>query len=142
MKTCMDVMTANPICCTPDETVATAAQLMKLENIGSIPVVQNHQNKMLVGIVTDRDLAMEVIAENRDPNRTNIRDVMHTSPHSCDMSDNVEDALRTMSKFQVRRIPVVDEDQRLVGIIAQGDIATRLRDDERTGEVVEEISKN
>jgi CBS domain-containing protein len=140
-RTCKEVMTTDPVCCTSDDTVQKAAQLMKSEDIGAIPVIDNFDNYKLVGIVTDRDLAVRVVAEDRDAGTTMIREVMKEDPYCCKNDDNVQDVIDTMSKHQVRRIPVVDRDRRVIGIIAQADIATRLKDLETTGEVVAEISK-
>jgi CBS domain-containing protein len=142
MKKCRDVMTPDPVCCVPTDTVEKAAQLMKAENIGPIPVVENERSRKLIGIVTDRDLAIHVVAEGRDPKRTKVEEVMTRDPIRCSVDDDVEEALDKMKDYQVRRIPVVDEQNRVVGIIAQADVATRLKDSDETAEVVEEISES
>lgn len=141
MKTCKNVMTNDPVCCVPEETVDKAAQLMKLEDIGSVPVVESFDSYKLVGIVTDRDLAVEVVAADRDPADTRIGEVMKQEVITCKESDDIQKALDAMAKHQVRRIPIVTRDNRVVGIIAQGDVATRLHEPERTGEIVAKISK-
>jgi CBS domain-containing protein len=138
-KTCQDIMTEQPVCCAPEETVQQAAGLMKEQNVGSLPVCDS--GKRLAGIITDRDIALKVVAEGRDPRNTPIRDVMTTEVFTCRPQDSLEDALQTMRKQQVRRIPIVDQDRRVVGIIAQADIATRLRAPDKTAEVVAEISR-
>ncbi len=94
----------------------------------------------LLGIVTDRDLAIKVVAEERDPGTTRVKDVMTTDVVTCRESDDIETALDALSKNQLRRIPVLHDGNMLVGIIAQADIATRLNP-EKTGEVVREISE-
>src|SRR5919109_1494548 len=119
MTTCSNVMTKNPVCAYPDDTVAHVARLMKNEDIGSAPVVQDDASKKLVGIVTDRDLAIKVVAEERDPTTTRVSDVMTREMVTCRASDDVEMALDAMSKNQLRRIPVVEDGNMLVGIIAQ-----------------------
>jgi CBS domain-containing protein len=138
---CQDVMTGDPVCCTPDDSVQRAAQLMKQEDIGPILVCDSRDSKKLVGIVTDRDLAVKVVAEGRNPESTRVGDIMSRELHTCRPEDDLETALQTMQERQVRRIPVVDRQNRVVGIIAQADVATRLDEANRTAEVVEEISK-
>ena len=138
MTTSRDVMTKNPVCATPDDNVADVARLMKDNDIGPVPIVEG-ASKKLVGIVTDRDLALKVVAEGRNPSSTKVRDVMTKDVVTCRADDEVEDALDAMSKNQLRRILVVDDSDTLVGIIAQADIATRMNEPEKTGEVVKEI---
>jgi CBS domain-containing protein len=106
-----------------------------------VPVVQDHENRHLIGMVTDRDLAVRVIAEGRDPDRTAVRDVMSMHPVACQASDVYQQALQAMGEHQLRRIPVVDADGRLAGIIAQADVATRLAQPSTTGAIVEAISE-
>ena len=138
---CRDLMTKDPSCCLPSDAVNKAAQLMKTENVGAIPVVDDHNDRQLVGIVTDRDLALNVIAAGRSPQNTSVADVMTRDVTACRAGDDLEKALAEMGDQQLRRIPVVDDDRRIVGIIAQADIATRLDAPKKTAEVVEEISK-
>ena len=141
MKTCKEVMTSNPVCCLPDEMVIEVAHLMKSNNVGSIPIIENRETHELIGILTDRDLAMKVIATGRDPAKTKISEVMKQRPFTCLESDDVQKALDIMATQQVRRIPVIDQNRRIVGIIAQGDIAIRLDEPAKTAELVEKISK-
>jgi CBS domain-containing protein len=133
-------MTMNPVCCLPDETVDKAAQFMKSEDVGSIPVVQNRQSNRLIGIVTDRDLAIRVVAERRDAEATKVRDVMTQNPVTCLVNDDLRRAFNAMAEHKVRRIPVVDENGNIIGIIAQADVATRADEPTKTAEVVKEIS--
>jgi len=142
MKKCSDVMTENPVYALPDDTVEKVAQLMKKEDIGPVPVVDDEQNKRLVGIVTDRDLALKVVAEGRDPQTTKVEEVMTRKLITCRPDDDVESAMKAMAQYQLRRIPVVDNDDRLVGIISQADVATRVDEPEKTAEVVKEISES
>ena len=141
MKKCNEVMTKNPICCLPDDMVAKAAELMKSKNIGSIPVIENEQTKKLVGIVTDRDLALEVVVKGLDAKSTKVEAVMTHNVVTCFVSDDLQKALDSMSKHQLRRIPVVDTNNKIVGIIAQADVATRVDQPEKTAEMVKEISQ-
>jgi CBS domain-containing protein len=104
-------------------------------------LVDSQAGKKLIGIVTDRDFVMKVIAEGRDPKGTRVGDVMTSNPVTCREDDDVQDAAELMAERQVRRIPVVDEDGTILGIIAQADLATRLSKSRKTGDVVEKISK-
>jgi CBS domain-containing protein len=141
MTTSSDVMTKNPVCAQPDDTVASVAKLMKERDIGPVPIVEDKISKKLLGIVTDRDLAIKVVAEGRDPKTTTVKEVMTKDVVTCHENDEIESTLEAMSKHQLRRILVVDADNMLVGIIAQADIATRMNEPEKTGEVVKEISE-
>ena len=141
MKKCNEVMTSNPVCCVPNDSVAKAAGLMKSEDIGSIPVIEDEQTKRLVGIVTDRDLALKVVAEGRDPKTTKVEAMMTHNVVTCRADDDLQKALDAMATHQLRRIPVVDTDNKIVGIIAQADVATRANQPEKTAEMVMEISQ-
>jgi len=142
MKKCNEVMTKYPICCLPTDSVAKAAELMKSGNFGSIPVIENEQTRKLVGIVTDRDLALMIVAEGRDAKSTNVEAVMTRQIVSCLVDDDLQKALDAMAKHKLRRIPIVDSENRLVGIITQADVATRINQPEKTAEMVKEISQN
>jgi CBS domain-containing protein len=141
MKKCSEVMTENPTCCLPTDAASKAGGLMKSENVGSIPVIESEQTKKLIGIVTDRDLALQIVAQGRDPKSTKVADVMTQKIVTCRAGDDVQKALDAMSEFQLRRIPVVDEQDRIIGIIAQADVATRVDQPAETAEVVKEISQ-
>lgn len=132
-----DLMTQNPRSVSGDQPVAEAARLMRDEDAGLIPVVDGER---LVGTVTDRDIAIRVVAEGKDPQSTTVRDVASTDLVTIDPQQELSEALRLMAQHQVRRLPVVEEDGRLVGIVAQADVA-RHADEERVGEVVEQISQ-
>jgi CBS domain-containing protein len=142
MKKCNEVMTKDPVCCLPNDSVAKAAELMKNENIGSIPVIENEQSQTLVGIVTDRDLALTIVAEGRDARSTTVEMVMTHKVVTCHADDDLHKALDAMAAHQLRRIPVVDNDNKIVGIIAQADVATRVDEPEKVGEMVKDISKD
>jgi CBS domain-containing protein len=141
MKKCSELMTSKVVSCVPEDVVARAAKLMKVGNIGSIPVVQDEKSMKLVGIVTDRDLAMHIVAEGRDPKSTKVGAVMTGDVVTCLADDDLQKALDAMASHQLRRIPVVDGGGLLVGIIAQADVATRANQPEKTAEVVKEISQ-
>jgi CBS domain-containing protein len=141
MKKCSEVMTSKPACCLPNDTVAKSAQLMKQEDVGSIPVVESEQNTKLLGIVTDRDLALKIVAEGRDGQSTKVDAVMTRNVVTCRADDDLQKALDAMATHQLRRIPIVDGENKVVGIISQADVATRANQPEKTAEVVKEISQ-
>ena len=141
MTICGNVMTESPKCCEPNDTAADVASLMKRENVGSVPVCTDGRSKKLIGVVTDRDLAMKIVAEGRDPKTTKVSDVMTENPVTCQPEEDLAIALESMEQYQVRRIPVIADGGRLVGIISQADIATRGGWPELTAEVVEYISQ-
>ena len=140
MKKCRDIMTKDLVTCMPGTTIVEVAQLMKEEDIGPVLVVDNEQSKTLVGIVTDRDIVVKAVADGRDVNTTRVGDVMSKKLVTCRADDGVDTAMKKMAQFQLRRIPVVEDNVRLVGIIAQADLATRVDEPEKTGEMVKEIS--
>ncbi len=141
MTRCSQVMTPDPTTALPTDTVEHIAQLMKQEDIGPVPVVENQQTKKLIGIVTDRDLALKVVAAGRDPKHTQVEEIMSRELLTCHPGDDLQKAMDAMSAHQVRRIPVVDNRGAIVGIIAQADVATRVQEPDKTAEVVEEISR-
>ena len=131
-----EVMTSDVRACELNATVAEAAKVMAQEDVGPVPIVEDGR---LVGIVTDRDIVVRVVAEGRDPDATTVREIASTELVTVSPDDDLDDALNRLAERQVRRLPVVEGD-RLVGIVAQADIA-RLGEDKKTGEVVEEISR-
>jgi CBS domain-containing protein len=141
MKKCDEVMTNSPVCCLPNDVVATAAKLMKSGNVGSVPVIESEKTRKLVGIVTDRDLVMKVVAEGKDPKTTKVSAVMTTKVVSCKSDDDLLKAMDSMSKNQLRRIPIIDKDGKILGIISQADVATRVDKPKRTAAMVKEISQ-
>ena len=139
---CSEFMTTNPVCCLPDDTVDKAAQLMKTKDVGPVPVIDSQQTKRLIGIITDRDLALTIVADGRDARSTQVEAVMTRDLITCREDDDLQAAFAAMGKHQVRRIPILDGQDRLVGIIAQADVATRPGHEKETGEIVEQISKS
>jgi CBS domain-containing protein len=138
---CSEVMTDNPVCCLPNDSVSQAARVMRREHIGPVPVISDERTREIICIVTDRDLAIKVVAESRDPNRTPVGDVMTHTIVVCREDDDLSSAIATMEEYQIRRIPVIDQGGRIVGIISQADVATRLHEPAKTAETVEEISR-
>jgi len=141
MARCGDVMTREPVCCEPADSIVRIAQLMKSEDVGAVPVVESRSDRKLVGIVTDRDVVVRVVAEGRTVENAIVGDAMTNNPVTCREEDDVSQAVARMAERKVRRILVVDGAGTLRGIIAQADIATRVHRDETTGELVEAISE-
>ena len=137
---CSEIMTKNPEFCLPNDPVLKVAQLMKDEDVGPIPIVEDKQTKKLTGIVTDRDLVLKVMAEARDPKSTPVEAVMTDEVVACEANDDLDKAIKLMQDYQIRRIPVVDKNDHLLGIIAQADVATRLDSSRMAGKVVKQIS--
>jgi len=135
-----EVMSVNPVCCTPNDSAQQVAKAMCDQNVGSIPVVVDQQSRALVGMITDRDLCCRVLAHGLDANKTKIQEFVTYNPATCRDGENVEGCERLMQEHQVRRIPVVHGDNRVIGIVAQADVALRDRP-ERVHKTVAEISK-
>lgn len=130
-------MTKDPTTLAPDATIVEAARAMRDEDAGIMPVVDGDR---LEGVVTDRDIAVRVVAEGRDPNDVHVREVMSGRLVTVDPAQDIDEAMRLMAEHQVRRLPVCEEDGRIVGMLAQADVA-RHGEDSRTGETVENISR-
>ena len=137
-KSIRDAMTSNPRGVEASTPVIEAARLMKSEDVGSVPVVEGNR---LVGMVTDRDIVIRVVAEAKDPQSSTAGEVASRDLVTIDPQQDLDEALRLMAQHQVRRLPVVEEDGRLVGILAQADVA-KVGRDAKTGQMVEEISKD
>ncbi|HUP89030.1 MAG TPA: CBS domain-containing protein [Longimicrobiales bacterium] len=140
MKKARDIMTANPQVVTPEESIQRAAQIMRDADVGIVPVVDDQASMRLTGLVTDRDIAIRIVAEGRNSGDCCARDVMSTSPRSVGPDDDLDRVMDLMKSEKVRRVPVVEGD-RLVGIIAQADVAMDQGSDSKTGDVVQKISE-
>jgi CBS domain-containing protein len=136
-KTVREVMTSKLCSIDTDKTVAYAAKMMRDEDVGIAPIVEGDR---LVGVLTDRDIAVRVVAEGRDPEQVKVTEAASRDLVTLDPQQDLDEALRLMARHQVRRLPVVEEDGRLVGVVAQADVAKEA-DETRTGEVVEQISR-
>ena len=135
MASVRQTMTANPLSIETSASVVEAARLMRAEHIGSLPVVKDGR---LVGMITDRDLALRVVAEGADPDSVTVGEVASHDTVTAQPDQDLDEALRLMARHQLRRLPVAEGD-RLVGILAQADVA-HGEDPEKVGEVVEAIS--
>ncbi|WP_447978375.1 CBS domain-containing protein [Candidatus Nitrospira bockiana] len=138
--TCEDIMTRNPTTCTPAATAQAAALIMSEEDVGIVPVV-DPQTRRLVGVVTDRDLCLDVVAAGRNPHDAKVAESMHTNPITCRPEDDLQACLHQMRRHQVRRIPVVNEEGCCVGIISQKDLALALNEPDQLADTVKEISR-
>jgi CBS domain-containing protein len=135
-----EAMSPNPVCCLPTDSAQRVARTMCDHNVGSIPVVLDQDSRKLVGVITDRDLCCSVIANGLDPKSVTIEKFMTLNPVTCREGENVENCERLMQEHQIRRMPIVDADDHVIGIVAQADLA--LKDNpERVSKTVAEISK-
>jgi CBS domain-containing protein len=136
-----DIMSRNPSCVTPETPLVEAARIMKADNIGVVPVVDNSDAKRLVGVLTDRDIAVRAVAEGRDGATTSVGHIMTSEVRTSRPDTSVDDIMDLMGREQVRRIPIVDDRGILVGIIAQADIVLEARDNMKAEKTVEQISQ-
>jgi CBS domain-containing protein len=132
-----DVMTDRPFCVSPDTTVSEAAEVMEREDIGAVPVLEGDQ---LAGMITDRDIVIRAIARGKDPRGMPVREVWSRDIVAVRPEEDLSNAMKVMADYQVRRLPVVDDDNHLVGVLAQADVALEAKE-KASGEMVEEISK-
>jgi CBS domain-containing protein len=132
-----DVMSARPRVVTPQTPLTEVAELMETEDVGSIPVVEGDR---LVGIVTDRDIVVRAIAKGKDPTGMPASEVSSRELVTVHPDDDLSDALELMARHQVRRLAVTGENERLVGVVSQADVAREAKEKE-TGEVVQSISR-
>ena len=133
-----DVMTADAKCVQEDDTIETAAAALADLGVGAMPICGN--DNRLKGMLTDRDITVEVVAKGRDPGSTKVSELANGKPVTIGADDPVEEALATMKEHQVRRLPVIDGHD-LVGIVSQADIARNLPED-KVGDLVEAISQS
>ena len=134
------LMSETPYCCQQSETARHAAQLMRLHDVGSIPVVDNYDERKLVGIVTDRDICLQIAATGKVSDSVRVGDIMSEFPLTCRPDDSIDVCESIMEKQQVRRVPVVDQDGRCIGIVSLADIA-RHDSNKHTACIVAAISQ-
>jgi CBS domain-containing protein len=135
-----EVMTANPACCTPDTPLREVARMMVDNDCGEIPVVENKQSKIPVGVVTDRDIVCRTVAKNKNPLDLTAADGMSKPIATVSPETSVEECCRIMQEKQIRRVPVVDANGAICGIVALADIALQSRSGV-AGEVIKEVSE-
>ncbi len=135
-----ELMTRRPSCATPEMVLSKVAKMMADENVGSVPVVESKDSGKIVGVVTDRDIVLRAVARAKNPLEMSAGDVMTKDVVTVHDQDDVQDVARLMEKHQVRRVPVVDENGKVCGIVAQADIALKASD-KTTADVVQSVSK-
>jgi CBS domain-containing protein len=133
-----EILTPNPQCISPETTLTTAAQKMKSLDVGMLPICENDR---LVGTITDRDITIRCIARGANPNTTTVHDAMTREIVYCFEDEDVEDAAELMEQKQIRRLPVLSRNKRLVGIVSLGDLAVRTQREKLAGEVLERVSE-
>lgn len=134
-------MTPQPECCTPDDSVIEVARVMEMRDVGVVPIVESQDTRRLVGVVTDRDLILRVVAQGRDPNVVvNVREVMTPEVVTCTPDDELLHVEDLMKKHQVRRVVVVDEQGAVVGIVSTADLA-RAADDIQVGDTMRSVTE-
>jgi CBS domain-containing protein len=132
-----DVMTAKVVTAMPETTLEEIATMMKLEDTGAIPVVDEGE---LLGIVTDRDIVIRCVAEGRDPAEVNVEEILSEDLELVDPDNDVQEALDIMGRRQIRRLPVVENGE-LVGMVSIGDLAVKQKDEQETGETLKDVSR-
>ncbi len=132
-----EMMTKGTRFVAPDTPVIEAAGLMRVHDIGVVPVLEEAR---IVGMLTDRDIVLQVVADGRDPKSTLVREVMSTGSISVFDDQEVDEAVRLMQRYQVRRLPVLDRSSKLVGIVSLGDIAVDVHAG-LSGRVLKEVSE-
>lgn len=138
MTTAQDIMTSNPVCCQASDTIKDAVQIMKNNDCGLVPIVD--QDDHCIGVVTDRDICLQVVLNQLDAQATPMSEVMNRDLVTCRQNDDIEQVLTKMERAQIRRIPVIDDQEACVGIIAQADIAIRNHE-QNAGELVGAVSR-
>ena len=138
MKKISEVMTRNVQVVAPDDTIIEAARLMREQDTGFLPVCDGDK---ILGSITDRDIVIRAVSSGLDPNNTIVRQAMSSGVQWCFDTDEVKDAAEKMQEHQIRRLIVVDQNKKLVGVVSLGDLATDMRSDRLKGETLEEISK-
>lgn len=135
-----EIMTANPESVTPADCVETAARVMRDADVGIVPVVDDDEHRRLRGVITDRDIAVRCVAEGRT-GECSVRDLMSDDLVTARPDDDVRLVMDRMKAEQLRRIPIVDDNNRLIGIVAQADLALEGATERAVGDVVERISQ-
>lgn len=135
-----NIMTPNPVCCTPESKLQDVAKLMVDHDCGCIPVVESSSNNKPIGMITDRDITIRTVAEGRNPLEMTAGDAMTPSAITITPETSVEECCEVMERNQIRRVAVVDENGACCGMVAQADVALNAGE-KATGEVVQEVSK-
>lgn len=134
-----DLMSISPVCCFPDTSLREAARLMTAHDCGSLPVIDGETTRQPLGVITDRDIVTRVVAAGRHPAEVTVRDCMSGPCVTVAASSTLDDCCDAMEASQIRRLVVVDEEDRVVGVIAQADVVAAASA-AKTAEVLREIS--
>lgn len=140
MESIQDVMTRNPICCTPQDAVQAAARIMAENDCGIVPVVESQENRTLLGVITDRDIVVRSVVKGEDPAEAHVESCFSRNAHTLAPDASLQDCRRLMEQWQVRRVPIVDAQNRLLGIVAMADLADDI-DKANLGEALAEVSE-
>ncbi len=135
-----ELMTPDPVCCTPEDSAQKVAKILRDQDIGSVPVVMDQSSRKLLGMITDRDLCCSIVAEGLDPANTKIDRLFSLNPVTCREGENINNCEQLMQEHQIRRIPIVDGEERCIGIVTQADLALK-ENAEKVSKTVAEISK-
>jgi len=133
-----DFMTPNPVAVSEKDSIREVAKIMAKIDTGVVPVVDG---KKVIGMITDRDIVVRLVAEGKDPSSSSVKDAMSKNVRAVNEDATVSEALLMMSYAQIRRVPVVNTNNELVGIVSIGDIATDSEENGRVGKTVERISE-
>lgn len=135
-----EIMTAAPTCCCREEKAQQAASIMRNLNVGIVPIIESETDETLIGLVTDRDLCLRIVALGIDPTAACFESCMSEEIISCNADDNVEKVVALMQKHQIRRVPVVDSQNHIEGIVSLADITVRAHEQD-IAETITEISE-
>jgi CBS domain-containing protein len=138
---CKDVMTTTVTTCSLQASAQAAALIMSEEDVGIVPVIDPETHR-LVGVVTDRDLCLDVVAAGKHPREAHIAESLHKELVTCGPEDSIDTCLQRMQAHRIRRIPIIDDDGVCVGIVSQKDIALRVPEPRVVHETVREISQS
>src|SRR5436853_2129530 len=132
-----DVMTPDPVCVSQQDSIREVARIMAREDTGVVPVVDG---KKIIGMITDRDIVVRLVAEGKDPANAHVNEAMTKNVRAVKEDDSINDALNVMSSAQVRRVPVVNDQNEIVGIVSMKDLAESGNQEGKIGKAVENIS--
>jgi CBS domain-containing protein len=136
-----EIMTTAVECCIPSDTAHKAADFMREADAGAVPVIAGQNDPVVIGLVTDRDLCMDVVAAGRHPDAVRVEECMTRDVVTCGPDDDVERAAALMAEKQIRRIPVVGEKRSILGIVSLADVARSPRGSSDSGEALRDISE-
>jgi CBS domain-containing protein len=133
-----DVMTPNPVCVSEKDSIREVARIMAREDTGVVPVVDGRK---IIGMITDRDIVVRLVAEGKDPSNAHVNEAMTKNVRSIREDSTINDALQAMSSAQVRRVPVVNDSNEIVGIVSMRDIATESKENGKVGQTERQITE-